>query len=32
LKRVKLARPKGIDVLEYVCAENNKDVEHLVGK
>jgi len=32
LKRVSSLAPKGIDVLEYVCAENNKDVEHLVGK
>jgi hypothetical protein len=32
LKRVSSLAPKGIDVLEYVCAENNRDVEHLVGK
>ena len=32
LKRVSSLAAKGIDVLEYVCAENNKDVEHLVGK
>jgi hypothetical protein len=32
LKRVSSLAPKGIDVMEYVCAENNRDVEHLVGK
>ncbi len=32
IKRVSELAPKGTDVLEYVCAENNKDVEHLVGK
>ena len=32
LKRVSSLAPKNIDVLEYVCAENNKDVEHLVGR
>jgi hypothetical protein len=24
--------PKGEEVLEYICAENNKDLQHLVGK
>jgi len=24
--------PKGEEVLEYICAENNKDLDHLVGK
>ena len=32
LKRVSSLAPKGTELLEYVCAENNKDVEHLVGK
>lgn len=32
IKRVSALAPKGIDVFEYVCAENNKDVEHYVGK
>ncbi len=32
LKRVSALAPKEIEVLEYVCAENNKDVEHYVGK
>jgi len=32
LKRLSSLAPKSIDVLEYVCAENNKDVEHLVGR
>lgn len=32
LKRVSSLAPAGADVLEYVCAENNRDVEHLIGK
>jgi hypothetical protein len=32
LKRVSSLAPKGTEVLEYVCAENNRDVEHLIGK
>jgi carboxypeptidase family protein len=32
LKRVSALAPQDIEVLEYVCAENNKDVEHYVGK
>ena len=32
LKRVSSLAPKGTELLEYVCAENNRDVEHLVGK
>ncbi len=32
LKRVSSLAPKGTELLEYICAENNRDVEHLVGK
>ena len=32
LKRVSSLAPNGTEVLEYVCAENNRDVEHLVGR
>jgi hypothetical protein len=30
--RVSQLAPKTLEVLEYVCAENNKDVQHYVGK
>ena len=32
LKRVSSLAPKDTELLEYVCAENNRDVEHLVGR
>jgi len=31
-KRISDLAPKGEEVTEYVCTENNKDVPHLVGK
>jgi len=32
IKRVSSLAPQGTELLEYICAENNRDVEHLVGK
>jgi len=32
IKRISDLAPKGEEVTEYVCTENNKDVPHLVGK
>jgi len=32
IKRISDLAPKGEEVAEYVCTENNKDVPHLVGK
>jgi hypothetical protein len=32
VKRVNSLMPKNEEILEYVCAENNRDVQHLVGK
>jgi len=32
MKRVNSLAPKDWEILEYVCAENNRDVPHLVGK
>jgi hypothetical protein len=32
LKRLSSLAPQGTELLEYICAENNRDVEHLVGK
>ena len=31
-KKVSALAPDGEDVEEYVCSENNRDLEHLVGK
>jgi len=32
IKRISDLAPKSEEVAEYVCTENNKDVQHLVGK
>ena len=32
IKRISDLAPKGEEVAEYICTENNKDVPHLVGK
>ena len=32
MKRVTSLAPKDIELLEWVCTENNKDVQHLVGR
>jgi hypothetical protein len=31
-KRVSALAPKDMEMLEYVCAENNRDIGHMVGK
>ena len=32
MRRVSVLAPKETELLEYVCAENNRDVGHMVGK
>jgi len=32
LRKVADLAPAGDEVIEFICAENNKDVEHMVGK
>jgi hypothetical protein len=32
MKRVTSLAPKDVEIMEWVCTENNKDVEHLVGR
>ena len=32
MKKVTTLAPKGEELMEYVCEENNRDLEHMIGK